>query len=96
MKKDKLDGTVMFAYDSNMHNMELFDELVGWHAFNLLRYTMNSAIYIDDRARVLPRNLEWSGFVLNSRLFWKDVDDKPSWIKNLTFFCKFILNKILF
>jgi hypothetical protein len=124
----------MFADDSNMHNMELFDEiqnvkwigavsvgillhsvdaaavssmvqkegeedtmpmpvqgpacngtdkLVGLHTFNSLRYSGKSAVYIDDRAPVLPRKLEWSGFVLNSRLLWKDVDDKPEWIKDL-------------
>ncbi|XP_004511893.1 probable beta-1,4-xylosyltransferase IRX14H [Cicer arietinum] len=134
VRKEKLDGVVMFADDSNMHNMELFDEiqsvkwigavsvgillhsvdaaefsslaqregdedattmpvqgpacngtdkLVGWHTFNSLRYTGRSAVYIDDRAPVLPRKLEWSGFVLNSRLVWKDVDDKPEWIKDL-------------
>ena len=134
MRKEKLDGIVMFADDSNMHSMELFDEiqsvkwigavsvgillhladtaessamvqregedeatpmpvqgpacnatdkLVGWHTFNSLRYSGRSAVYIDDRAPVLPRKLEWSGFVLNSRLLWKDVDDKPEWIKDL-------------
>ncbi|CAJ2646141.1 unnamed protein product [Trifolium pratense] len=134
VRKERLDGVVMFADDSNMHNMELFDEiqnvkwigavsvgillhsvdaaeisslvqkegeedtmpmpvqgpacngtdkLVGWHTFNSLRYSGTSAVYIDDRAPVLPRKLEWSGFVLNSRLLWKDVDDKPEWIKDL-------------
>lgn len=134
MRKEKLDGVVMFADDSNMHSMELFDEiqsvkwfgavsvgillhsadtsqyssalqrageeeaapvpvqgpacnatdkLVGWHTFNSLQYTGRSAVYIDDRAPVLPRKLEWSGFVLNSRLLWKDVGDKPEWIKDL-------------
>ncbi|RYQ80727.1 hypothetical protein Ahy_Scaffold1g106940 isoform A [Arachis hypogaea] len=121
VREQKLDGVVMFADDSNMHSMELFDEiqnvkwigavsvatiqregeeestpmpvqgpacnatnkLVGWHTFNSLRYAGRSAVYIDDRAPVLPRKLEWSGFVLNSRLVWKDVDDKPEWVKDL-------------
>nr|CAI93189.1 glycosyltransferase [Medicago truncatula] len=134
VRKERLDGIVMFADDSNMHNMELFDEiqsvkwigavsvgillhsvdaaeisslvqkegdedtmpmpvqgpacngtdkLVGWHTFNSLRYTGRHAVYIDDRAPVLPTKFEWSGFVLNSRLLWKDVDDKPEWIKDL-------------
>ncbi|XP_057449552.1 beta-1,4-xylosyltransferase IRX14-like [Lotus japonicus] len=129
VRKEKLDGVVMFADDSNMHSMELFDEiqrvkwigavsvgillhsadagesssgegeaslipvqgpacnatdkLVGWHTFNSLRYTGRSAVYIDDRAPVLPRKLEWSGFVLNSRLLWKDLGDRPEWIKDL-------------
>ncbi|ESW28763.1 hypothetical protein PHAVU_002G016000 [Phaseolus vulgaris] len=129
VRKEKLDGVVVFADDSNMHSMELFDEaqnvkwigavsvgillhsddsssmvqmeeegavmpvqgpacnatdkLVGWHTFNSLRYTGRSAVYIDDKAPVLPTKLEWSGFVLNSRLVWKDVDDKPEWVKDL-------------
>ncbi|KAF7809855.1 putative beta-1,4-xylosyltransferase IRX14 [Senna tora] len=133
VRKEKLDGVVMFADDSNMHSMELFDEiqsvkwvgavsvgilvhsadtdkssmsqtqgeeetpsmpvqgpacnstdrLVGWHTFNTLPYAGRSAVYIDDHAPVLPRKLEWSGFVLNSRLLWKDVDDKPEWVRDL-------------
>ncbi|KAK7331029.1 hypothetical protein VNO77_25238 [Canavalia gladiata] len=132
VRKEKLDGVLMFADDSNMHSMELFDEiqsvkwmgavsvgilvhsadtdessslqgeeeetqpmpvqgpacngtnnLVGWHTFNSLRYKGKSAVYIDDAAPVLPRKLEWAGFVLNSRLLWKDLDDKPDWIKDL-------------
>ena len=121
VRKERLDGIVMFADDSNMHSMELFDEiqsvkwigavsvgilvhsggadesstlqgeeeappmpvqgpacnatnnLVGWHTFNKLRYAGKSAVYIDDLAPVLPRKLEWAGFVLNSRLLWKAV-----------------------
>ncbi|KAL2348368.1 hypothetical protein Fmac_002368 [Flemingia macrophylla] len=126
VSKEKLDGVVVFADDSNMHSMEFFDEaqnvkwvgavsvgillhseessgmeedgvsvpvqgpacnatdkLVGWHTFNSLRYTGRSAVYVDDRAPVLPRKLEWSGFVLNSRLVWKDVDGKPEWVRDL-------------
>ncbi|KAF7828690.1 putative beta-1,4-xylosyltransferase IRX14 [Senna tora] len=124
VRKEKLDGVVMFADDSNMHSMELFDEiqsvrwmgavsvgilvhsvdtdgdeapptpvqgpacnssnkLVGWHTFNSIPYAGRSAVYIDDRAPVLPQKLEWSGFVLNSRLLWKDADDKPEWVRDL-------------
>ncbi|KAI6699275.1 hypothetical protein NL676_013599 [Syzygium grande] len=132
VREEKLDGIVVFADDSNMHSMELFDEiqnvkwigalsigilahsstttdesksstvqqvaeeenrlvpvqgpacnssnkLVGWHTFNTLPYEGKAAIYIDDRATVLPRKLEWAGFVLNSRLIWKDAEDKPEW-----------------
>lgn len=32
---------------------------------------------------MLPRKLEWAGFVLNSRLVWKDAEDKPEWVKDL-------------
>ncbi|KAK9284969.1 hypothetical protein L1049_024151 [Liquidambar formosana] len=135
VREKKLDGIVMFADDSNMHSMELFDEiqnvkwigavsvgilahsgntdeslssviqkkedeenlpmpiqgpacnssqnLVGWHTFNSLPYVGKSAVYIDDRATVLPRKLEWAGFVLNSRLVWKEAEDKPEWVKDL-------------
>ncbi|OMP01935.1 Glycosyl transferase, family 43 [Corchorus olitorius] len=132
IREKKLDGIVMFGDDSNMHSMELFDEiqnvkwfgavsvgilansvntdetltdqkkeeeenprmpvqgpacnasnmLAGWHTFNTLPFAGKSAVYIDDRATVLPRKLEWSGFVLNSRLLWKDAD-KPQWIKDI-------------
>ncbi|WJX89601.1 Beta-1,4-xylosyltransferase irx14 [Trifolium repens] len=129
VRKENLDGIVMFADDSNMHSMELFDEiqsvkwigavsvgilvqsdtdesssslkeeaspmpvqgpacnatnhLVGLHTYDSLKYAKRSAFYIGDRAPVLPRKLEWSGFVLNSRLLWKDLDDKPDWIKDI-------------
>eukprot|EP00262_Sarcandra_glabra_P012540 TRINITY_DN3257_c0_g1_i1.p1 TRINITY_DN3257_c0_g1~~TRINITY_DN3257_c0_g1_i1.p1 ORF type:complete len:517 (+),score=61.23 TRINITY_DN3257_c0_g1_i1:157-1707(+) len=135
VREQKLDGIVMFADDSNMHSMELFDEiqsvkwigavsvgilahsgvsdpsllvrmkekeeeqnlllpiqgpscnssghLVGWHTFNSLPYAEKSATYIDDMATVLPRKLEWAGFVLNSRLVWKDAEDKPVWVQDL-------------
>ncbi|KAL6227396.1 hypothetical protein ACLB2K_001354 [Fragaria x ananassa] len=135
VREQKLDGIVMFADDSNMHSMELFDEiqnvkwfgavsvgilahsdnadgwsesmiqnkeqgdnptmpiqgpacnssnkLVGWHTFNSLPYVGKSANYIDDRAPVLPRKLEWAGFVLNSRLLWGEGEDKPEWVNNL-------------
>ncbi|KAE8671617.1 putative beta-1,4-xylosyltransferase IRX14H [Hibiscus syriacus] len=131
VREKKLDGIVMFADDSNMHSMELFDEiqnvkwfgavsvgilatsaniggssdrkgeeenprmpiqdpacnesnmLAGWHTFNTLPFARKSAVNIDDRLAVLPRKLEWSGFVLNSRLLWKDRKDKPEWIKDI-------------
>lgn len=137
MREQKLDGIVMFADDSNMHSMELFDEmqnvkwfgavsvgilahsentdesssseltvekkedgenpsmpvqgpacnssnkLIGWHTFNSLPYVRKSANYIDDRAPVLPRKLEWAGFVLNSRLLWNEAEDKPEWVNDL-------------
>ncbi|KAA8531663.1 hypothetical protein F0562_006620 [Nyssa sinensis] len=133
VREEKLDGILMFADDSNMHSMELFDEiqnvewigavsvgilahsansdeessvvqkedeenspmpvqgpacnssdkLVGWHTFNSQPYVEKSASYIGDRAIVLPRKLEWAGFVLNSRLLWKEADDKPEWVKDL-------------
>ncbi|KAK6151200.1 hypothetical protein DH2020_016132 [Rehmannia glutinosa] len=134
VREKRLDGIVMFADDSNMHSLELFDEiqnvkwvgavsvgilvggseeteltivqtddngkdekksqvpvqgpacnssnhLVGWHTFNTLPFVDRSARYIGDRAFVLPRKLEWAGFVLNSRLVWEDTEDKPVWVK---------------
>lgn len=134
MRELKLEGIVMFADDSNMHSMELFDEiqkvkwvgavsvgilvhlgdpeeessvaqkddvenspmpvqgpacnssdqLVGWHTFNSLPYEGKGAKYVGDVATVLPRKLEWAGFVLNSRLLWKENEgDKPEWVKDL-------------
>ncbi|CAL5369463.1 unnamed protein product [Camellia sinensis] len=62
------------------------DKLVGWHTFNSLPYAGKSANYIGDRAIVLPRKLEWAGFVLNSRLLWKEAEDKPMWVKDLDTF----------
>lgn len=121
MSNERLDGIVMFVDDSNMHSMELFDEiqnvkwvgafsigilvhsgrveeastipvqgpacnatnnLVGWHTFKSSRYVEKSAVYIDDLAPVLPRKIEWAGFVLNSRLLWRDLDNRPEWSKD--------------
>ncbi|XP_009764433.1 beta-1,4-xylosyltransferase IRX14 [Nicotiana tabacum] len=133
VREEKLDGIVIFADDSNMHSLEIFDEiqkvkwigalsvgilahsggseeelstvqkeeernlqlpvqgpacnssdhLVGWHTFDSSPYLEKSARFIGDRAVVLPRKLEWAGFVLNSRLVWKDAEDKPEWVKDL-------------
>lgn len=133
MREKKLDGIVMFADDSNMHSMELFDEIqnvkwlgavaigilahsggdeeempvpqkeeekssglpiqgpvcnssnhwVGWQTFNSAPFIQRSARFVGDRAIVLPRKLEWAGFVLNSRLVWDDAEDKPEWIRDL-------------
>ncbi|XP_041001135.1 probable beta-1,4-xylosyltransferase IRX14H [Juglans microcarpa x Juglans regia] len=59
------------------------NQLVGWHTFNSIPYVGNSATYIGDRGVVLPRKLEWAGFVLNSRLLWKDDDGGPEWVNDL-------------
>ncbi|KAB1214768.1 putative beta-1,4-xylosyltransferase IRX14H [Morella rubra] len=135
VKEKKLDGIVIFADDSNMHSMELFDEiqnvkwigalsvgilahsgdtddssanifekkkdeknpsmpvqgpacnssnqLVGWHTFDSQPFVGKSATYIGDKAIVLPRKLEWAGFVLNSQLLWEDAEDRPEWVKYL-------------
>ncbi|KAI7730927.1 hypothetical protein M8C21_032484 [Ambrosia artemisiifolia] len=139
VREEKMDGIVMFADDSNMHSLELFDEiqnvewigavsvgilahssyldedpfavrnkknveeedekksalpvqgpacnssdrLIGWHTFNTVMYKGKSANYIGDMAVVLPRKLEWSGFVMNSRLVWKEAEFRPDWIKDL-------------
>lgn len=133
VREEKLDGIVMFADDSNMHSVEVFDEIqkvkwfgalsvgilahsggveeeistvqkeedrnlqlpvqgpacnssdnfVGWHTFDSSPYVEKSARYIGDRAVVLPRKFEWAGFVLNSRLVWKDAEERPEWVKDL-------------
>ncbi|XP_021714365.1 probable beta-1,4-xylosyltransferase IRX14 [Chenopodium quinoa] len=60
------------------------DSLVGWHTFDTSPYVEKSSVHIGDIGTVLPRKVEWAGFVLNSRLLWKDnVDDKPEWMKDL-------------
>ncbi|GER30250.1 glycosyltransferase [Striga asiatica] len=138
VREKRLDGIVMFADDSNMHSLELFDEiqnvkwvgavsvgilakvgsseeevelpvdqidengkdekksqlpiqgpacnssnqLVGWHTFNTLPFVERRARYIGDRAVVLPRKLEWAGFILNSRLVWEVAEEKPTWVKD--------------
>nr|GMC57685.1 probable beta-1,4-xylosyltransferase IRX14 [Ipomoea batatas] len=133
IRDEKLDGLLMFMDDSNMHSLEVFDEiqkvkwfgalpvgiiahsagadeelsvikkngeknsqlpvqgpvcnsskhLIGWHTFDSSPFVERSARYIGDKAVVLPRKLEWAGFVLNSRLLWRDADDKPEWVKDL-------------
>ncbi|CAH2043201.1 unnamed protein product [Thlaspi arvense] len=136
VRDKKLDGIVVFADDSNMHSMELFDEiqavkwfgavsigilahsgnadelssvlmnqgkkkgkpsmpiqgpscdskekLVGWHVFDTQPYAEKTVAFIDDKANLMPSKMEWSGFVLNSRLLWKElVDDKPTWVKDV-------------
>ncbi|KAH0458870.1 hypothetical protein IEQ34_011684 [Dendrobium chrysotoxum] len=134
VKERMLDGIVVFADDSNMHSMELFDEvqkvkwvgalsvgilvhsgnskpmsdkepteeekqnaplpiqgpacnssghLIGWHTFNSLPYADKSATLVGEVGTVLPMKLEWSGFVLNSRVLWEDVEGKPDWVRNL-------------
>lgn len=55
--------------------------LVGWHTFYTEPFVDRSARYIGDRGVVLPRKLEWAGFVLNSRLVWEEAEDKPAWVK---------------
>ncbi|KAK8702978.1 hypothetical protein V6N13_021312 [Hibiscus sabdariffa] len=132
VREMKLDGIVMFADDSNVHTMELFDEiqnlkwfgavsvgilvktananvsadrkngedenhkfpvqgpscnatgmLTGWYTFNSLPFAGKTGAYIGHRATVSPRKFEWSGFVFNSRLLWKDGGGKPDWIKDI-------------
>ncbi|PQQ15181.1 putative beta-1 4-xylosyltransferase IRX14H [Prunus yedoensis var. nudiflora] len=112
VREQKLDGIVMFADDSNMHSMELFDEMqnVKWfgavsvgilahseNAYDLSDSTIHKkedgenpsmpvqgpACNSSNKAPVLPRKLEWAGFVLNSRLLWNRAEDKPEWVKDL-------------
>ncbi|AQK89096.1 putative beta-14-xylosyltransferase IRX14 [Zea mays] len=57
--------------------------LIGWHTFNSLPFSGKTATVVGEAAPVLPRDLEWAGFVLNSRMLWKEADDKPDWVKDL-------------
>ncbi|KAF8377586.1 hypothetical protein HHK36_030968 [Tetracentron sinense] len=134
VREQRLDGIVMFADDSNMHSVNLFDEiqsvkwigavsigilthsgnsdessllsqkqkgeknlpmivqgpacnssghLVGWHTFNSPLDVEKNAPHTNDRETVLPRKLEWAGFVINSKLIWKEAEDKPEWVQDL-------------
>ncbi|XP_074567161.1 putative beta-1,4-xylosyltransferase IRX14 [Curcuma longa] len=134
IRERRLDGIVLFADDSNVHTMELFDEiqkvewmgavsvgilahsaapetssrkqqregekelshlpiqgpacnssghLIGWHTFNTLPYAKKAAIFVGEGVTVLPSKLEWSGFVINSRLLWKEAEGKPNWVRDL-------------
>ncbi|VFQ69208.1 unnamed protein product [Cuscuta campestris] len=59
------------------------NHMVGWNTFDATPYTGKTARYVGDRAVVLPRKFEWAGFVLSSRLVWKDAEEKPDWVKDL-------------
>ncbi|KAF8772213.1 hypothetical protein HU200_005993 [Digitaria exilis] len=131
IRREEEDGVVVFADDSNVHSMELFDEvqkvqwmgavsvgilahtgaaeqprlseeekqnmplpvqgpacnssghLAGWHTFNSLPFSGKTATVVGEAAPVLPKGLEWAGFVLNSRMLWKDAEGKPDWVKDL-------------
>ncbi|CAA7409783.1 unnamed protein product [Spirodela intermedia] len=56
---------------------------VGLHTFSALPYAGASATYVGDHGIIVPMNLEWSGFVLNARLLWKDAEDRPDSINDL-------------
>jgi hypothetical protein len=51
--------------------------LIGWHTFNSLPFSGKTATVVGEAAPVLPRDVEWAGFVLNSRMLWKEADGKP-------------------
>ncbi|XP_071735171.1 probable beta-1,4-xylosyltransferase IRX14H [Rutidosis leptorrhynchoides] len=59
------------------------DKVTGWHTFNSSVDRQKRADYIGDMAIVLPRKLEWCGFVMNSRLLWEESEFRPEWIKDL-------------
>ncbi|KAF5754991.1 putative 1,4-beta-D-xylan synthase [Helianthus annuus] len=59
------------------------DWLSGWHTFNTGVYKGKNANYIGHMAVVLPRKLEWSGFVMNSQFVWKEAEFRLDWIKDL-------------
>lgn len=123
----------MFADDSNIHSMELFDKIqtvkwigavslgilphstvddsdqavskimnesnsliavqgpvcdsanqfIGWRTDNRSPNMHREATHVDDRGSLLPGKLEWAGFALNSRMLWKDAEDKPEWVRDL-------------
>lgn len=132
IRERNMDGVVLFADDSNVHSLDLFDEvqkvkwmgsvsigilahsgrpdpalltedekqntpipvqgpacnssghLIGWHTFNSIPYSEKSATFVGESATVLPGKMEWSGFVLNARMIWKDAEEgRPEWVKDL-------------
>ncbi|THU63725.1 hypothetical protein C4D60_Mb01t18860 [Musa balbisiana] len=124
IREKQLDGIIVFADESNVHRLELFDEvqkvewigalsvgilthsqregekgqsplpiqgpacnasghLIGWHTFNNLPYAKKAAAFVGDGATVLPMKLEWAGFVMNSRLLWREAEEKPGWVRDL-------------
>lgn len=132
IRERNMDGIVLFADDSNVHSLDLFDEiqkvkwmgsvsvgilahsggpdpslltedeklnppipvqgpacnssghLIGWHAFNSIPYSKKSATFVGESTTVLPEKMEWSGFVLNARMIWKDAEEgRPEWVKDL-------------
>uniref|UniRef100_A0A803N4S3 Glycosyltransferases n=1 Tax=Chenopodium quinoa TaxID=63459 RepID=A0A803N4S3_CHEQI len=50
------------------------DSLVGWHTFDTSPYVEKSSVHIGDIWTVLPRKVEWAGFVLNSRRQESSID----------------------
>ncbi|KAF8015600.1 hypothetical protein BT93_H1194 [Corymbia citriodora subsp. variegata] len=133
VREKNLDGVVMFADDSNIHSMELFDEIqavkwigavslgilphstvdesdqavskimneskslitvqgpvcnsanqfIGWRTDNRSTDMHRGGTQVDDQGSHLTGKLEWAGFVLNSRMLWKDAEDRPEWVKDL-------------
>ncbi|CAL9086986.1 unnamed protein product [Musa acuminata var. zebrina] len=124
VRERRMDGVVVFADDSNVHSMELFDEaqkvkwvgavsigilahsgrsgageedkspvpiqgpacnssgdLVGWHIYNPLPHT--GATFVGAAKTMLRAKMEWAGFVLNSRLLWREAEGKPEWVRDL-------------
>ncbi|KAJ3698947.1 hypothetical protein LUZ61_002652 [Rhynchospora tenuis] len=132
IRERNMDGIVLFADDSNVHSLDLFDEiqkvqwmgsvsvgilahsggpdrtlltedeklnppipvqgpacnssghLIGWHTFNSIPYSEKSATFVGESATVLPGKMEWSGFVFNARMIWKEAEEgRPEWVKDL-------------
>lgn len=130
----RMDGIVVFADDSNVHSVDLFDEaqkvkwmgavsigilahsgrteavgdpelseeedkkenspvpiqgpacnssgdLVGWHTYNALPHT--GAAFVGAGKTMRAAKMEWAGFVLNSRLLWREAEGKPDWVRDL-------------
>lgn len=43
-------------------------DFIGWHTFDSL---------------TSPEQIEWAGFLLNSRLVWREAKGKPEWARDL-------------
>ncbi|KAJ6850392.1 glycosyltransferase [Iris pallida] len=54
----------------------------GWHAFDPATNSVDFVARRGERTSPAPR-LEWSGFVLNSRLLWRETEGRPDWFRSL-------------
>ncbi|KAK4410041.1 Beta-1,4-xylosyltransferase IRX14 [Sesamum angolense] len=73
VREKRLDGIVMFADERDSEE----EELPVIQRDDSEKDDKNPQLPIQV---VLPRKLEWAGFVLDSKLVWEDAD-KPDWVK---------------
>ncbi|XP_078430980.1 putative beta-1,4-xylosyltransferase IRX14 isoform X2 [Wolffia australiana] len=67
--------------------------LDGLHGFDPRPYAAAAAVYVGEQGVVLPQAMEWAGFVLNSRLLWRDPGT-PDWVKDFAKLTKNMVNPL--